>query len=342
MIRRMLRRLVLCVVAVALCGGCGSKSPTGPTPAADFASQFDALWSTFDRQYSYFDYKHIDWNALREAYRPRALAAADQTGFIAVIREMLGQLHDLHVVIRDPSGATIQTYDPHAFTNWDRSVWDRYIARAGWTQGQIDWGHGVLDGVPYIVIGAWSPTAIRVGDFDAAFERYRNAPLIIVDVRMNSGGDDSIAYDIAGRFTSTSITAGFAKFRDGASHSSFGALMPRVVNPRGSWQYGGKVLLLIGQRCVSSNESFIAAMSRLPNVTLMGDRTGGASANPMSYPLANGWTYTVSRWIEYTADQQVIEDVGIAPRIAVPSTAADFAAGRDPVLDAALSMRPSS
>ena len=115
--------------------------------------------------------------------------------------------------------------------------------------------------------------------------------------------------------------------------------MPRVLNPRGPWQYTGSVLLLIGQRCASSNESFIAAMRELPNVTLAGDRTAGATANPGTFALAGGWTYTVSRWVEYTADNQVIEDIGISPRVAVPASAGDFAQGRDPVLDWALSTR---
>jgi len=74
-------------------------------------------------------------------------------------------------------------------------------------------------------------------------------------------------------------------------------------------------------------------------VTLVGDRTAGATANPGTFPLANGWTYTVSRWIEYTADDQVIEDRGIAPRVFVATTASDFAQGRDPVLDWALNRR---
>jgi C-terminal processing protease CtpA/Prc len=78
-------------------------------------------------------------------------------------------------------------------------------------------------------------------------------------------------------------------------------------------------------------------MRELPNVTLVGDRTGGASGNPATFPLAAGWAYTVSRWIAYTADNQVIEDVGISPREFVPASSADFAEGRDPVLDWALS-----
>jgi hypothetical protein len=84
--RRLL--IVLLWLAIVAGSGCGSDSPTAPSPpASDLAAQVDALWSTFDREYSYFVHKRIDWSALRSAYRPRAIEAADQTGFIAVIRD---------------------------------------------------------------------------------------------------------------------------------------------------------------------------------------------------------------------------------------------------------------
>jgi hypothetical protein len=104
--------LVLTLVVPGSCGGSRSPSAAPSTPGSDFAAQFDSLWNTFDQQYSYFDYKHIDWNALRDRFRPMAIAAGDQAGFIAVVRQMLSALHDQHVVIRDPGGATTPTYDP--------------------------------------------------------------------------------------------------------------------------------------------------------------------------------------------------------------------------------------
>lgn len=345
----MIRWRTWLLVLLPLCGAagnaCGSRdSPTGPStvPPADFSAQFDSLWSTFDREYSYFEHKGIDWNALRTTYCPRAIAAADQPGFIGIIREMLGHLHDSHVVVRDPAGATLPTYDPQYFINWDRTVWETHRARAGWTQGQSDWGYGVLDGVPIILIGGWGSSSIRTADFDAAFERFRSAPALVLDVRMNGGGNDQLALEIAGRFARTSVVFGSVKFRNGPSHSDFGPLMTRVLNPRGPWQYEGSVLLLIGRRCLSSNESFIEAMRQLPNVTLAGDRTAGSSGNPGTFPLTSGWSYTVSRWIAYTADNQVIEDAGIAPDVFVPATASDFMQGRDPVLDWALQRATTS
>ena len=328
-------------IALLVTGGlivvaCGSKSPTAPTPAGDFASQFDSLWSTFDREYSYFEHKRIDWNAMRTTYRPRALAAGDQTAFIAVIREMLANLHDLHVLIRDPSGAALPTYQPTDFVNWDRAVWQQYVSRAQWTVWGTDSGFGVLDDVPYFALGGWDTSRVRTADFDAALERFRNAPAIVIDVRMNGGGNDALAFEVAGRFAPTTINAGYVKFRNGPAHTDFGPPTTRTVSPRGPWQYTGRVYLLMGKRCASSNESFIVAMGTRPNVTLAGDRTIGATANPGTFNLANGWTYTVSRWIEYTPENQVIEDNGITPDVFVAASAADFAAGRDPVLDWAL------
>src|SRR5262245_41484323 len=142
--RRQIRLLALLSVCALTCCR-GSDTPTAPSvPSADFAAQFDSLWSTFDREYSYFEHKHIDWTALRTTYRPSAIAAADQIGFVGVIREMLAHLRDQHVVLRDPGGASVATYDPQYFVNWDQSVWLQYIARANWTQGQSEWGYGMF------------------------------------------------------------------------------------------------------------------------------------------------------------------------------------------------------
>ena len=338
---RRLLVLVLLGLSALTWSACGSNSPTAASPPpSDFAAQFDALWNTFDREYSYFVHKQIDWNALRSTYRPAAIAAADQAAFIGVIREMLGHLHDMHVVIRDPSGRSIPTYEPQSFVNWDRSVWQQYIARANWTQGQTDWGYGVLEGVPYITILGWNSNSIRSADFDAALERFRSAPGLILDVRMNPGGTDSLALEVAGRFARSSVVFAFVRFRNGPLHTDFGPTTTRTLDPRGPWQYTGQVLLLIGRRCASSNESFIAAMGQLPNVMLAGDRTAGSTGNPGTFPLANGWSYTVSRWIEYTADNQPIEDLGLSPDVLVSASAGDFGMGLDPVLEWALKSAP--
>ena len=94
--------------------------------------------------------------------------------------------------------------------------------------------------------------------------------------------------------------------------------------------------MLSGRGIFSSNESFIAAMRELPNVTIVGDTTGGGTGNPKTFPLGDGWSYSVSRWIEWTADRRVIEWNGIPSDVFVPWDPADPGTGHDPVLEAAL------
>jgi Tricorn protease C1 domain/Peptidase family S41 len=222
-------------IALGSCGGGSSPSAPSP-PGSDFAAQFDSLWNTFDQQYSYFEYKNIDWAALKERFRPRATTAADQIAFIGVIREMLSLLHDQHVVVRNPAGNVSATYDPGFFINWDKPVWQQYLTRGHWTQGQGDWGYGTLGGIAYIAIGGWNSASVRVDEFDAAFEGFRTVPILILDVRMNGGGEDQLAFQIAGRFATSSVTTGYVKFRMGPLHSSFGPPIARTLSPRGAWQ----------------------------------------------------------------------------------------------------------
>jgi C-terminal processing protease CtpA/Prc len=95
--------------------------------------------------------------------------------------------------------------------------------------------------------------------------------------------------------------------------------------------------VLSGRAVYSSNESFISAMRELPNVTILGDTTGGATGNPAQHALGDGWQYSVSRWIEWTADRRVIEWNGIPPDVLVAWDMSAVQAGRDPVLEAAIS-----
>ena len=327
---------VIVAALVTATAACGSGSPpASPTAAAnDFHGQFNQLWSTFDRVYPYFDYKRIDWNALKAEFEPQAAAAANENQLVTVLQPMLARLHDQHVVLTGP-GTTVRTYVPTDFINWNVDVWRQYLARANaLTRGAAV--SAVMNGVAYIAVTSWNPNQLNVADLDAFLDAFRDRPALIVDVRMNPGGDDSLAFQFAGRFATSTTTLGYVQFRSGPGHSDFTPLQARTFSPRGSFQFTRPVLLLVGRSCASSTESFIAGMRELPHVTLAGDRTGGATANPQTFMLGGGWSYSVSRWIEYTANMQVIEDQGIAPSVVVPASPADFQSGRDPVLDWAI------
>jgi len=334
------RRYRLVLVFALLGWGCGGGSSSSKGPASSsYADQFDYLWQTFDQNYSYFVYKNIDWQGLKDTYRPQAIQATSQEQFAQVLVQMLSNLHDLHLWLVDPSGNRVPTFTPTTFVNFDSTVWQQYLNTKGTNIQQTqEFTTSWLGGVAYIAVPSWFPSSgSQAADLDSALEQFQNSPALIIDVRMNPGGDSDTAGNFAGLFADQTRTAGYIQFRKGPAHNDFGPLQTRNVSPRGPWQYHGPVLLLIGRACYSSNEDFITQMRELPNVTVIGDTSGGHSGDPRFFPLSGGWQFTVSTWIDYTAEMQIIEDRGIDPATFVPARATDFQAGKDPVLDYAIS-----
>ena len=323
------------LIPLLLVGG-GCRDATAPAGGV-YASRFESVWRRFDETYPYFEFKQIDWDAEHAQYAARAEAATSQEELVAVLVDMLAPLRDLHVDLIRPNGSQVPTYRPDVAMNWDRDTWLSYIHTIVWHQASgSTWGWGRFGDVGFILIGDWNGAHVQATAVDVALDSLRDTRAIIVDVRPNPGGNSSIAYAVAARFAATAWIGGYVQYRNGPRHDDLGPLMTDPISPRGSWQYLKPVFLLIGRGNASSSEHFISAMRELPSVRVLGDTTVGATANPALYDLGDGWQYTVSRWIGYTADKQVIEWNGIAPDEVVPWSPEDFARLYDPVLEHAL------
>jgi Peptidase family S41/Tricorn protease C1 domain len=328
-------RLGVAALAVAAGLSCG-PSPTSPD-ALSYAQRFDLLWQRYDATYPAFDIKQVNWDTLGTRYRDAAAAATTEAQFVDAVTPMFAPLRDLHAWFTKPDGTNVPTYVSPYFVNWQRSRWLSGLGPYGLRQQSGNWGYAMVGNVPYVYFAGWNSAQFSSDAVDAVLEQFRNAPAMIVDVRMNGGGDDALAFAVAGRFFDRTRTVAYVQYRNGPRHSDLTALQAITVSPRGSWQFTKPVLLLIGRGCASSNEEFIAAMHEMPNVIVAGDTTAGASGNPTIFPLGGGWSYSVPRWNEFTAEGQLIEWHGIVPAPVITMTKADLDAGRDPVFDYAVS-----
>ena len=76
--------------------------------------------------------------------------------------------------------------------------------------------------------------------------------------------------------------------------------------------------------------------AQCPQVTTMGDLTGGSSANPRRIELECGITVNLPRWLDMDPDGNPIEGKGIKPKKVVKAGPDDFGPDKDPVMEAAL------
>lgn len=308
-----------------------------PPEFLSFEAQFDSLWARFDEEYPSFAYKGVNWTAQRALFRDRALRARSQAEFIAVTCEMLEPLRDLHIWFVDPQGQVVPTYRPSNVANFDRARWTRALADANYVERVDGLGEANVAGFGYLFVGSWN-APVDMNSLDQILQRVRETPGLIIDVRTNGGGSDATALAFAQRFTTRRFAASYVQRRTGPRHEDLDAPRARAVGPRGTWQYLRPVVVITGRAGFSATESFVAALRTLPNVTVIGDTTGGASGSPITLPLGNGWSYTVPQWIEYGPDRQPIEWRGVAPHIAIPWEPSLYERARDPLIDAAVGL----
>jgi Peptidase family S41 len=137
--------------------------------------------------------------------------------------------------------------------------------------------------------------------------RNRRVRRIVVDVRLNGGGNNTTYYGLI----------------QALRH-------PRVNRPR-------KLAVLIGRRTFSAAGNFAAEVDRRTRARFFGEPTGGAPSqwgDSASIPLPS-LSVTAHTAIEYVGDPEDTR-VTTPPTVPVRITAADFFGGRDPVLAAAL------
>jgi len=309
----------------------------GPSAATDYGSLFDDLWHQFDLHYSYFSIANVNWDSLGAYYRPTALSAPNDQQFARVLGTMLAELKDMHVSLSPGKTGPTMRYvsrSDTAATNFSQTMtMARYVALPTSTpSGHIRFGL-TTDSVGYARIatfdgGNWS------GDMDAVIKGMPGMRALIIDVRDNPGGNYVLAADLAGRFTTERRVYGYTRRRNGPRHDDFTDFVKETIEPAGT-HFGGRVFVLANRHSFSSAEDFVLAMRSIPGVVVVGDTTAGATGGPIVRELANGWTYELSEWIEYTPEKVPFETVGLPPTVFARTSADQMAQRVDAVLERA-------
>lgn len=153
---------------------------------------------------------------------------------------------------------------------------------------------------------------------------------LIFDLRDNGGGYLSTAIEVVSEFISKGVVM-YEEYGDGTRDAY-------------SAQRGGRateipLVVLVNAGTASASEITAGAIQDLGRGKLVGVKTYGKGSVQNWIPLKTekgGVRITIARWLTPKGTQ--ISDVGLTPDLIVEMTAEDYAAGRDPQLDAAVQL----
>jgi len=339
----------------------GCDSVTANTPAGNF----EVFTQTWAEHYISFELKRTDWGKLvaenRAKVTPRTTPSQLFDLFVGMI-EPFGDAHtgiDAPKLKRDFDG--IRPGSDRAMEGADGksrerrmqalfAVTERAYLKGGlrkFCNGQIAYGHAGGATTGYLRIqsfygyahgGFAEGMAALESALDTIFSD-SSLKALVIDVRINFGGDDPYGLAIAERLATAEYLAYTKEARaNPGQNERWTPGDPSVVRPSSRPSFRGPVVELMGPLTISAGETFTQAlMGRAPHVTRIGENTQGVFSDVLERRLPNGWRFGLPNEVYRTPEGMTFDGPGIPPDVAAPVFAGeDTAAGKDPAMSKAL------
>ena len=342
------------------------EPPTGNTPL----DNFEVFTRTLAENYISFDLKHANWEQSIAEYRTKITSRTTPAELFEILKAMIKPLGDMHTFIAAPKlklefnglrpgtdRVVVDTLGAADFSKFRKSemskIWavtDRIYLRdhplRRFCNDQLQYGH-IGNEVGYLRILSFSNYSKRGGFaqglqmLEAALDEIFSDPALrtlVIDVRVNFGGDDPYGLAIASRLATTEYL-GYAKQAraDPVDRNKWTPTDASMVKPAARPSFRGPVVELTGPLTISAGETFTQAlMGRMPHVTRIGENTQGVFSDILDRRLPNGWIFGLPNEVYRTAEGLTFDGSGIPPDISVPVFAADdVAAVKDPAMQRA-------
>ena len=298
---------------------------------------FNALWTIFDTHYCFFEEKGVDWDSVYREYHPRVKECGTWIDFFDLCSEMIDELRDGHVNL-------VSQFNTSYYKKWwsdypqnfdGRLVEQYYLHFNQYERGGL--AYAVLeDSVGYLRYGSFASTPAE-STLDYALYLLEPCHGLIIDIRSNGGGSLDNVGTIVSRFIDNRILAGYITHKTGPGHRDFSEPYAYYYDPAPPYRihWTKPVVVLTNRSTFSAANNFVSIMRLLPQVTIIGDRTGGGSGIPFNSEIPCGWATRFSASPIYDAEMRLTED-GLEPDIHVDLDPQAALNGHDTMLDAAI------
>ncbi len=304
---------------------------------------FDALAAIVGERYCFFEEKGIDWEKLCRQYRAEIKPDMNQLELFDICSRLLDELQDGHVNLSSRFN-----------TSYYRKWWSDYpqdFNLRTLQQYYLDFDYMQTSGISYKMLTdeigyMYYPSfssGISSTSLDYILAILHESKGLIIDIRNNGGGLLTNIDTLVGRFIEENTAGGYIRHKTGPAPNAFSDPYPieyEAADPVKRVKYLGKpILVLTNRSCYSAANNFVAVMKTLPNVRIVGARTGGGGGLPFSSELPNGWSVRFSSCpISDRDDRSTEAGINPSPGCEVHCKDADLAAGHDAILDFAITL----
>lgn len=303
---------------------------------------FDCLWQTVADRYCFFKEKDIDWGNIRSIYRAKLTSETRWPELYNICSSMLNELEDGHVNLITP-------FSTSSYRKWWTDYPQDFNLRTI-QQYYLDFKYLQTSGITYSTLGEENEigymyypsfsSQIGEGNLDYILALLGETKGLIIDIRNNGGGYLTNINTLVGRFIESEITGGYIRHKTGPGAGDFSEPYPMKYKPadKDRVTYLGKpIVVLTNRSCFSAANNFVSVMKELPQVVVLGAKTGGGGGLPFSAELPNGWSVRFSACPVTDVNGNSIEEgVDPSPGFEVHSPESELAEGRDAILDAAI------
>lgn len=329
----MMKKLLTYLLPALLLTGCVEENQFGNSPMGNY----DALWSIIDERYCFFEQAEqthgLNWNEVYHKYKPQVQAAESNAELFDIYGEMLRELKDGHVNLTSDYGTSYYwDWSLNHPLNFSDSLQRNYLGKDFRLTNGIKYTT-LPSNIGYIYVGSFE-SSISSDNVSLMLLRLAECKGIIIDIRNNGGGMLTSAEELAAHFVSEKTHCGYIQHKTGKGHNDFSSPEPIYLEPQGIiWKK--PVIVLTNRTVYSAANHFVTLTKPLPQVVVIGDKTGGGSGLPLNSTLPNGWTVRFSACPILDIDGRHTE-FGIAPNEEVHITPTDWNNGRDTIIERAI------
>ncbi|MDX2196167.1 MAG: S41 family peptidase [Cytophagales bacterium] len=365
------------IIAVALLISCVPEKEYKPilSYANTPEGNFEAFWNGIDQNYVFFNQDSTDWDKIYRFYKPMVNSKTTPEQLFYIFGNMMRPLIDHHKELRADGLGNINVIS-YGYTQTHRidtnlifvslSYLDNndrmYLYGSAGNEDQIEMAIGKIKNhnILYWKVDFYGDAlvnstnrAAQIQNFDNYLRTsYQSVNGLILDLRYNGGGDAREFASITSRFISSDYQWGYSQIRLQADRHTMSPMIPETVKANSTSFVNKKVVVLVNRYSFSAPEVTTMALGSLPNVTVIGDTTGGATGPyipqlddtdalkeyTFGYYLPNKWYVQLAQKVTYDINKTNYEGRGYPPDIRVVTDKTLLDNNIDNQLEAAISV----